>query len=394
MLREGEAEGVDFGAVDRLDLLLADDEPLVAGAADGALGFDDARMDRGEAGHDEGHEREGCAGESGADAAAVHVVEAEEEGREGDGEAVARDALWCDAAADGVEVLLELAGEEECDHAHGEHDAEAEEDHRRGANHVEGGVQQAEEAEGCEEGDALDHEAPADVGEAEDELLEEEGEGDEEPEVPEDAGDRFGDGAADDGMVEDLVGEAVAEFALSVEVGHLVGVGDDIGRDGVRGLVEGEGHGVGHAVGVLELEALLREPGHGGQGLGGGFAEVGGVGCKVAGAVDFVFGGRIGGVVEVERTEAEGARRGDEFVVHGAVLEEHEEALVWRDELHEDLLPLVLAGGGEGGEAAAFHKVEVGEGLECLGVDAVEEGDGGGAVEDVVDGDVVVAHPV
>ena len=110
VLAVGGVEGGDFRVGYRAELLLADEDALVGGAADGLFLLDDVRLDRGEADHDEGHEDERRAREARADLALVHVVEAEHEGRQHDAGLVAVGAL--DAALrapQGVDVLLEFA---------------------------------------------------------------------------------------------------------------------------------------------------------------------------------------------------------------------------------------------------------------------------------------------
>ena len=81
-------------------------------------------------------------------------------------------------------------------------------------------MEDSQEAEDSEEYAALGEKLAADVREAEDELFEEEGEGDEEPEVPEDAEDGLADRFADDGVVEDEVGEGLA-LALDPRKGRF-----------------------------------------------------------------------------------------------------------------------------------------------------------------------------
>ena len=79
---EGRFERVDLGRRERREVLAADDDALVSGAADRAFGLDDVGPHGREANHHEGHQDERSASESGADLAAVHVVEAEHECRQ------------------------------------------------------------------------------------------------------------------------------------------------------------------------------------------------------------------------------------------------------------------------------------------------------------------------
>ena len=252
---------------------------------------------------------------------------------------------------------------------------------------MERGVEDSQQGEDDEEDRALGEELAPDVREPEDELLEEEDERDEEPHVPQDTPDGLGDGAADDGVVEDEVRERLPEVAESGEERASGGVA--VGFDDFGGvLVEAERHFVGHAVALLEVEALLAEPGHRGRRLARDVGEEGRVLREVSGAVDFIVRRLVVGFVVVEDAEAEGARRGDEVVARRAGLEGEEEIGLWGEEVHHAGGAVVRACRAECREARPRDELDAREGLHRLWVDRVENGDRRGAVEDEVDRDV------